>query len=59
MSEAAGLSALRRQALGIPGDHVVAGREPGSLDAGDQLAQEVGPDQKHLCKSDANWCAAT
>lgn len=41
MSEAFSISALCGQEVGLPRDHVTAGREPGSPDIGDQFSAEV------------------
>lgn len=42
MSEAAGIPALCGQEIGISGNYVASGREPGGLDAGHELPEEVG-----------------
>lgn len=34
-------SAVQRQAAGVSGDHVVAGRKSGGADAGDELPEKV------------------
>ena len=41
MSEAAGVAAFCRQAVGLPRHHVAAGREPRSPDTGYKLSQKV------------------
>jgi hypothetical protein len=54
------LASLRRQALGILGDNAAVGREPGSADIGNQLAEEVSQSSSILipmkltCRSDLN-----
>ena len=41
MPEALSLPALCGQEIGLPGDDVTAGREPGGSDVGDQFSTEV------------------
>lgn len=41
MPETAGVCSLRRQAFGLLGDYVAAGREPGGFNTGHELVAKV------------------